>query len=168
MTASDSARAGTEEGVVVERTFDAPRELVWRAWTEAEHFKRWYGPAGISATTCEIDFRVGGRYLFGLGMPDGGTYWNAGEYREITPPERFVATMVLSDEHGNTVSPADMGMPEGMPTETILSVTLEDLEGGRTKMTMRQAGWADESMAAGAAGGWNQAFDKLAAALAEA
>ena len=59
MTASDSARVGTaEQGLVIERIFDAPRELVWRAWTEPEHFMRWYGPKGMTLPTCEIDFRA--------------------------------------------------------------------------------------------------------------
>ncbi|MDA1061302.1 MAG: SRPBCC domain-containing protein [Chloroflexi bacterium] len=167
MTTTDSADVGTgKQGLAVERIFDAPRELVWRAWTEPEHFMRWYGPEGMTSHACEIDFRVGGRYLFGLRSPDGFEYWNAGVYSEIVPLERFVATMLLADEHGNVVSPAHYGMPEGAPSETRLTVVLEDLGDGRTKLTLEQAGWLDDSMAAGANAGWNQALDKLAADLA--
>ena len=104
MTASDSARAGTEQqGLVIERIFDAPRELVWRAWTEPEHFMRWYGPQGMTLPSCEIDFRVGGRHLFGMRSPDGQEYWSSGVYREIVPLERFVFTDSPADEHGNVV-----------------------------------------------------------------
>ena len=168
MTASDSAEVSTEaQGLVIERVFDAPRELVWRAWTEPEHVMRWYGPAGMTSHACEIDLRVGGRYLWGMRSPDGGEYWNTGVYREIVPPERFVATQSIADEHGNVVSAATQGMGEDFPLEMLITVLLEDLGGGRTKLTLRHAGWPDLAMAEGASGGWNQAFDKLAAALAD-
>ena len=164
MTASDSTSVDTQkEGVLIERVFEAPRELVWRAWTEPEHFMRWYGPQGMTVPTCEIDFRVGGRHLFGMRSPDGQEYWSSGVYREIVPPERFVFTDSPADEHGN-VTP----MGEDFPLETIVTVTLEDLGDGRTRLTLTQAGWPDDGMAAGASGGWNQAFDKLAAVLADA
>ena len=169
MTTSDSAPVGTEEqGLVVERIFDAPRELAWRAWTEPEHLMRWYGPKGFASPTCEIDFRVGGRHLFGLRSPDGHGYWTAGVYREIVPLERFVYTDSFADEHGNVVPATHYGMGEDVPTETIVTVTLEELDGGKTKLTLRQVGWTDDSMAAGAGAGWNEAFDKLAADLVTA
>lgn len=168
MTTGDSSRVSTEAGaVVVERVFDAPRDLVWRAMTEAEHFKRWYGPQSMTTHTCEIDFRVGGRYLLGMSGGNGFEYWNAGVYREIVAPERFVATQLLADKDGNTVAASHYGMPEGAPSETLLSVVLEDLGDKRTKVTLTQAGWGDDAMAAGAGGGWSQAFDKLEIALAE-
>ena len=163
MTASDSASEGTEQqGPAIERIFDAPRELVWRSWTEPEHFMRWYGPQGMSLDVCEIDFRVGGRHLFGMRMPDGQSYFTAGVYREIVPFERFVYTDALADEHGNPAPVAQGGM------ETVVTVELEDLGDGRTKLTLRQVGWPDESMAAGANVGWNQALEKLAEVLAGA
>lgn len=164
MTTSDSPQVTTdEEGVTVERVFDAPRELVWRMWAEPEHFARWYGPSGFTLPVCEIDFRVGGRHLWGMRSPDGQEMFSTGVYQEIVPLERFVATDSFADKDGNLVS-----MGEGHPTETILTMTLEDLGDGKTKMTLRQTGWADPGMAAGAGGGWNQAFDKLEAALADA
>ena len=168
MTASDSARVGTEEqGVVIERVFDAPRELVWRAWTEPEHFMRWYRPKGFTLPTCGIDFRVGGRYVCGMRSPDGHDYWTTGVYREIVPPERFVATESLADEHGNAVPATHDGTGDHVPLETTVTVTVEDLGGGKTKLTLRQVGWADDSMAAHASAGWSEAFDKLAAAIAD-
>ena len=162
MTAGDSDRVATEEeGLVVERVFDAPRELVWRAWTECEHFMRWYGPPGFTLPSCEIDFRVGGRLLFGMRSPDGQEYWTTGVYREIEPPERFVYTDTMADGEGNVVAMGDNG-----PMETIVTVMLEDLGDGKTKVTLRQAGFSGD-MAVGASAGWNGAFDKLAAVLAE-
>ncbi len=169
MTASDSTPTGNEnQGLVVERIFNAPRELVWRAWTEPEQFMRWYGPKGFTMPACEIDFRVGGRHLWGLRSPDGWAYWTTGVYHEIVPFERFVTTDTMADEHGNVVPAAHYGMAGDIPIETIVTVTLEDLGGGKTKLTLRQSGWSDDDMAAGASGGWNQAFDKLADTLAAA
>ncbi len=169
MTASDSSGASTEaQAVTIERVFDAPREVVWRAFTEPEHFMRWYGPQGVAMSACEIDLRVGGRHLFGLRMPDGRDYWTSGVYLEIVPLERFVCTDSMTDEHGNIVSPAHYGMGGDTPIETTVTVSLDDLGDGKTMVTLSQAGWPDPNMAAGAGGGWNQAFDKLAELLAAA
>jgi uncharacterized protein YndB with AHSA1/START domain len=168
MTASDDPQVTTEgEGVVVERVLDAPRELVWRAWTECEHFMRWYGPKGMSSHVCEIDFRVGGRHLYGLRSPEGWEYYTTGVYQEIVPLERFVTTDSLADADGNLVPPAHYGMPEDSPSETTVIVSVEDIDGGKTKLTLRQIGWADADMAQGAGGGWNEAFDKLEATLVD-
>ncbi len=168
MTASDRVPVGTEEqGVVVERVFDAPRELVWRAWTEAEHFKLWYGPNGMTAHACEIDFRVGGRYLIGLRSSEGDEFWSTGTYREIAPIERFVATDSFSDPDGNVVSPTAFGMGEDVPMEKVNTITFEDLGGGKTKLTVRQVGWPEGMMAQGAGANWEQGLDKLETALAE-
>jgi len=169
MAAGTSTRVDTaEEGVVIERVFDAPPELVWRAWTEPEHFMRWYGPAGMTSHVCQIDLQVGGRRLIGMQSPDGQEYHTTGVYREILPLERFVVTESPSDADGNPLLPSRYGMPEGVSMETIVTVTLEDLDGGRTKMTLHQAGFPSEDWAAGAGRGWNQAFDKLVAVLADA
>jgi len=84
--------------------------------------------------------------------------WITGEYTEIAPNQHLVYTESPADKDGNVISPAAMGMPEGYPATTEITVLLEDL-GGRTKMVMTHAGVPAES---GASGGWNQAFDKLA------
>jgi uncharacterized protein YndB with AHSA1/START domain len=161
-TQADPAQAE----VVIERVFDAPRDLVWRAWTEPEHFKRWYGPTGMETVACDVDLRVGGRRSIGMRSPDGQQYHTTGEYRELEPPHRFVATESPADAAGNSLPPSAYGMPDGMSMETIVTVTLEDLGDGRTKMTLRQAGFPSEDWAQGAGRGWNQAFDKLTAILA--
>lgn len=168
MTSSDNApTSANDQGVVVERLLDAPRELVWRTWTECEHFMRWYGPKNMSTHVCEIDFRVGGRHLYGMRSPDGWEYYTTGVYQEIVPIERFVTTNVLSDAEGNNVPPSHYGMPEDAPAETTVIVTLEEVDGGKTKLAVRQIGWTDESIAQGAAGGWSEALDKLEEVLAD-
>ena len=149
MTEAQSRIETDAQGVTIERTFAAAQATVWQAWTEAEHFARWYGPEGFTVPTCEFDFRVGGEYTLVRRSPDGWEMGNFGVFKKIEPLERFVATM-SADRHG----------------ETTLTVALEDLGDGRTKLTMRQDGWPDPQMAEGAGGGWAQALEKLAAEVA--
>ena len=147
----------SEEECVVERIFDAPVDLIWQMWTQPEHFKNWYGPTGFTVPVAEMDVRVGGKHLFCMESPDGSMkMWSTGEYIEIVPNERLVYTDSMADENGNVVSPAAMGMPEGYPETTQVTVLLEDL-GGRTKMVMTHSG-----VPASAKGGWEQAFAKMA------
>ena len=167
MTASGNPQANTSEGeLVIERVFSAPRELVWRAWTEPEQMKRWYGPKSMALPVCEIDLRVGGRYLLGMRSPQGYEHWTSGTYREIVPNERLVVLESMSDKDGNPIPPEQAGMPPGTPAAMTIIVTLEELEPGRTKLTLRHQGWTDDSIAAGAGLAWNEAFDKLAETLA--
>jgi len=152
----------SQAAVVIERVLEAPVALIWQMWTEPEHFKAWYGPNGASIPVADMDVRVGGRRLICMEMetPNGTMQmWFTGEYREVDVNQRLVYTESMSDEHGNVMAPADMGMPEGHPETTEVIVQLEDL-GGRTKMVMTHVG-----VPAGSPGesGWSMAFDKMAA-----
>jgi uncharacterized protein YndB with AHSA1/START domain len=80
MTEDESTITTDERGVQIERTFDASPELVWQAWTEAEHFARWYGPKGFSVPNCDFDFRVGGEYSLVMRSPDG---WEMRNFRRV-------------------------------------------------------------------------------------
>lgn len=149
----------SQDSVVIERTLDAPVALVWRMWTEPEHFKAWYGPTGASIPVAEMDVRVGGqrRVCMEMETPNGSMQmWFSGEHLEIVVNERLVYTESMSDEQGN-IKPASE-LPEGHPETTEVIVALEDM-GGRTKMTMTHVGVPADS---GGAGGWAMAFDKLA------
>ena len=151
----------SKDAVVIERIFNAPVDLIWQLWTQPAHFQNWYGPKGVTVPVVEMDVRVGGKRLVCMEMqrPDGSMkMWFTGEYREVVPNERLVYTDSMADENGNVVSPSAMGMPEGHPATTEVTVLLEDL-GGRTKMTMTHAGIPADS---GGAGGWEQAFAKMA------
>jgi uncharacterized protein YndB with AHSA1/START domain len=149
----------SRDAVVIERSFDAPVDLIWQMWTQPEHFKKWYGPKGFSVPVAEMDVRVGGKRLICMASPDGSMkMWTTGEYTEIVPNERLVYTESPADENGNVVSPSATGMPDGYPAMTEVTVLLEDL-GGRTKMVMTHA---DVPADSGAGGGWEQAFDKMA------
>jgi uncharacterized protein YndB with AHSA1/START domain len=153
--------SGSRDAVVIERSFNAPVDLIWKMWTDPEHFKAWYGPDGATIPVAKMDVRVGGTRLVCMEMqlPNGPMQmWFTGEYREVVENERLVYTESMSDEHGKVSSPAEMGMPEGHPTTTEVRVELHDV-GGRTHMVMTHAGIPSDSPGAA---GWTMAFDKLA------
>jgi len=157
MSDDDSAK----DAVVIERTIHAPADLVWRMWTEPEHFAAWYGPSGASVPVARMDVRVGGTRLVCMHVdtPDGTTQmWFTGTYLEVEENKRLVYTESMADEHGNVLEPSDMGMPPGHPTTTEVRVELDDL-GDRTRMTMTHVGVPEGSPGAE---GWKMAFDKLA------
>lgn len=156
---SDSAIS--KDAVIIERTFDATVDIIWQMWTQPEHFKNWYGPNGATIPVAEMDVRIGGKRLICMEMR-GMKMWTTGKYTTIVPNTHLAYTESMADENGNVVSPSAMGMPDGYPTTTEVTVLLEDL-GGRTKMTMTHAGMPAGS---GADGGWNQAFDKLVTHIA--
>ena len=155
----------SQNAVVIERTFAAPAELVWRMWTEPEHFAAWYGPSGATIPVARMDVRVGGTRLVCMQMetPNGTMQmWFTGEYREVVQNKRLVYTESMSDEHGTVLPPSKMGLPADHPTTTEILVELDDL-GGRTRMVMTHVGVPEDSPGAA---GWRMAFDKLTAHLA--
>ena len=160
--ADDSAYG---DAVVLERSFDAPVDLIWQMWTDPEHFQAWYGPDGAIIPVAKMDVGVGGTRLVCMEMqsPKGPMQmWFTGEYREVVENERLVYTESIADEHGNVVPPSDLGMPDGHPITTEIRVELQDI-GGRTKMVMTHVGIPSDSPGAS---GWMMAFDKLVAYVA--
>ena len=155
----------SEQDLMITRTFDAPRELVWKAWTDPERVKRWWGPKGFTAPFCKIDLRVGGVSLYCMRSPDGKDYWSTGVYREIFKPERIVYTDSFADERGNVVPATHYGMSADFPLEMLVTVTFEEHE-GRTKLTLTHAGIPSGADRDGARQGWNESLDKLAEHLA--
>ena len=154
----------SRDAAVIERSFDAPPDLIWRMWTEPEHFKVWYGPDGAAVPVAKMDVRVGGSRLVCMEIqaPNGSMQmWFAGEYREVVDNKRLVYTEFMADEHGNVLSPEDMGTPAGHPATTEVRVELEGV-GGRTKIVMTHAGIPADSPGAA---GWAMALDKLAGLL---
>ena len=142
--------------LVFERIFEAPRELVWKALTEAERIPRWWGPRKTTMTVEEMDVRVGGRWRW-VAHSDQGDAPFKGEYLEIVPPERLVNTEVYDVEPYNGLEPA------------IVTQTLEDL-GGRTKLVSRSVMPSVEvleaALATGMVGGAIESWDRLAEEIA--
>lgn len=150
--------------VRIERTFDAPIDLVWAMWTEAEHFANWYGPMGARIPKAEMDLSIGGRRVIAMEMetPGGPMQMHfVGEYREIDPKTRLVYTESVADAEGNVMAPEQMGMPPGSNMETSVIVELVDL-GEQTQMTMTHVGVPGDSPGGQ---GWTMAIDKLEALL---
>jgi uncharacterized protein YndB with AHSA1/START domain len=160
--ADDSALG---DAVVLERSFDAPVDLIWQMWTDPTHFKAWYGPEGATIPVAKMDVRVGGTRLVCMEMqsPNGPMQmWFTGEYREVVENVRLVYTESMADENGNVLTPSAVGMPEGHPTTTEITVELQNVNGS-TKMVMTHAGIPSDSPGAA---GWTMAFDKLTAYVA--
>ena len=115
----------SQDAVVIERSFDAPVDLIWQMWTDPEHFEKWYGPDGSTILVAKMDVRVGGARLIGMEVqtPNGlMQMWFAGEYREVVENERLVYTEFTSDKNGDESSPAEMGPPDGHPNTTEVHV----------------------------------------------
>jgi uncharacterized protein YndB with AHSA1/START domain len=105
-----SARAATaEREIVATRVFDAPRAIVFKAWTDEKHLARWWGPNGFTITTDVMDFRVGGTWRFVMHGPDGRDFQNENVYVEIVEPERLVYRHVSAPVHQTTVTFEDDG-----------------------------------------------------------
>jgi uncharacterized protein YndB with AHSA1/START domain len=164
MTTKKSSEA---ERMMITRVFDAPRELVWKAWTDPKYVMQWWGPKGFTSPFCKMDFREGGKFLCCMKSPDGQEFWNAGEYHEIVLHEKIVSSMYFSDEHGNKVEPAEYGIEHEAIDEAHDVATFEDLGDGRTRLTFIGNETMENAKASGQIEGWNQILDKFAAVLAD-
>ena len=150
-----------EKELVITRTFDAPRKLVFKAWTESEHMARWWSPKGFTIPHCKIDFRVGGAWHLCMRSPSGEDFWCGGVYREIIEPELIVCTDHFADREGNIVDPSEYGMPGDFPKEMLITVILTEQD-GKTTLTMCQSVPKELAEKTQMSDGWNQLFDKLA------
>jgi uncharacterized protein YndB with AHSA1/START domain len=157
---------------VITRTFDAPRERVWQAFTEADHLIHWWGPKGFSVRDCEVDLRPGGLFRYGLRSPDGQDMCGRFVYREITAPERLVCIVSFTDEKGEVIRHP---WNATWPLEVLSTVTFAEHD-GRTTLTVRWAPHAAtnaerQTFEAGHDSmqqGWTGTLDQLAAYLAQA
>ena len=161
-----------ENELVITRIFDAPVQLVWKMWTDADLCKKWWGPRGFTSPFCEIDFRVGGKFLNCMKAkqeiegPDiwKKGIWSTGIYKEIVLYEKIVYTDSFADEKGSVVPATYYGMNKDFPLEMLVTVTFAE-RGGKTEMTLRHKGIPAGADTEGANQGWNQSFDKLAESL---
>jgi uncharacterized protein YndB with AHSA1/START domain len=126
MTSSGTATVTlpTDEQILITREFDAPKHLVYKAFTTPDLVKRWWTAKRGEMKVCEIDLRVGGEWRYVMETPDGIEVGFHGEYREIEPNERIVSTEIFE------------GMPEGVPEETSVNTATFTEEDGRTKLTI--------------------------------
>ncbi len=148
-----------ERTVEIVRVFDAPRELVWQAWTDPEMMSQWFGPRAFTTPVCELDTRVGGALRIVMRGPDGMDYPMKGVFKEVVPPERLVFSNIAVDKDGNHLL-------EGETT-----VILE-AQGAKTKLTLHTYAKGlvpiAPQMLAGMEAGWSQSLDKMSDLMAKA
>lgn len=158
---------------VISRVFDAPRELVWKAFTDPERMRQWWGPKGVKVTASKMDLRPGGIYHYGMQTPDGHEMWGKFVYREIVPPHRIVLVSSFSDKDGNLTRHP---LAATWPLEMLSTFTFEEEQGGKTKLTIR---WSPlnaseeeiKTFTSGMQGmqqGWTGTLDALSSYLATA
>jgi uncharacterized protein YndB with AHSA1/START domain len=147
----ESISGSKPEPLVICRSFAAPRDLVFRAWSSAEHMKRWFSPAGYTVPDAEIDFRPGGVCAICMRSPEGQDFWSRGTYLEISPPDRLVFTTGVAIDGSKKFT-------------AHTTVTFED-DGAGTRITVRQAyDIHDEAFLSAvdkASEGWRTTLDKL-------
>lgn len=158
-TNNDIATAANQKTITVKRIFDLPLATVWKAWSDAESLKKWWGPKEYTCPDCTIDFKVGGKFLASMQGEDGKKIWSTGTYKEIIPLKKIVNTDSFADSEGNIVPAADYNMPGEWADELMVTVEFEEV-GGKTNITMRHEGLPAE-MSEDCIKGWQSSFDKL-------
>jgi uncharacterized protein YndB with AHSA1/START domain len=156
------------EVLVISRVFDAPRALVWKAWTDPAYVMRWWGPKGFTSPVCRIDLRVGGRFTYCMRTPDGQDFYNGGKFLEIVPLEKIVWLWYFADADGNRVNPAQYGFPAEDREGNVDEILFEDIGSNQTRLTYRQNDpTASKEEREGSAEGFRQILDKMAAVVGE-
>ncbi len=149
-----SAPGAPRQELTMTRAFEAPREVVFKAWTDPKHLKDWWGPKGFTTPVCEADPRPGGAIRIHMRGPDGMVYPMRGEYREVVEPERLVFNSEPLDD-------------KGAPMFAVLHTLTFEKQGQKTKMTMHaqviMATAKAPQYLAGMEMGWNQSLDRLGA-----
>jgi uncharacterized protein YndB with AHSA1/START domain len=173
MSLAETRSETRSEDFVISRVFDAPRELVWKCFTDPEHMNQWWGPKGATVTQGKMDLRPGGVFHYRLEIADGTEIWGKMVYREINPRDRIVFINAFSDEAGGTTHHP---MAPDWPLEMLTIFTFEDVGGGKTRFTVRQSSHnaseqgrrtfdaSHDSLRQG----WGGTLDKLAAYLPKA
>ena len=133
--AAEPGTAPDDAPFEVARTFDVPRERMWRVWTEPDHLRRWWGPKGFTVQRCAIDLRPGGVFHYGLRAPGGTDVWGKWAFRGIAAPERMVYVSSFADPAGGITR--HPWSPD-WPLETLATVSFAEAD-GRTTVTVTWA-----------------------------
>ena len=134
-TKNDPVEQASVKEFVISRTFEAPRDRMWAAWSERDQLMDWFGPKGFKMPAAKLEFRGGGTFHYCLESPEGNEMWGKFVYREIVKPERLVWVNSFSDKDGGiTVHP----MSPTWPREMLSSAVFED-QGSKTKLTIQWA-----------------------------
>lgn len=159
------------EDLIVSRVFDAPVAAVWRAWTEGEQVRRWWGPQGFTAPLAEMDVREGGRSLVCMRAPaewGGQDYYNTWTYSAVVPLERLAFVAHFADRDGNRLDPAELGLPPGIPSEVPQEISFRPLGEAATELTVAERGYTSAEARDLSRTGLEQCLDKMAATFESA
>ncbi|RDE14868.1 MAG: activator of HSP90 ATPase [Candidatus Thorarchaeota archaeon] len=169
MSKENTSQITQKQDLVVTRIIDAPVDRVWKAWTNPEQIKRWWGPKDYTSPSARIDLREGGNYLFSMRAPKeqgGNDQYSGGVYSKILPMKLLEFTMSLRDKDGHKVDPSEVGMPADFPKEIRQSVVFKKTKCNMTELTVTQHDWTVGQMFVYSIAGWHQSIDKLAESLA--
>jgi uncharacterized protein YndB with AHSA1/START domain len=144
-----AVRSGTSYQLLLEREFDAPRDLVFEVWSEPKHLANWWGPNGFSMPFCEVDFRVGCQYRICMRSPEGEDHWLRGEYKVIDQPQRLVFTWLRENADGSVWC------------DTLVEISFEGAA-ERTRFRMHQTGFGSAAHRDEHRGGWSECLNRLA------
>lgn len=159
-----------KEDIVVSRIVDAPVDLVWKAWTEPEYVRRWWGPKDYTSPMAKVDLREGGTYTFCMEAPPeqgGFRHYSTGVYKKIVEHKLLDFTQFLSDEHGNKIDPASVGMPADFPAELRMTVEFKAIRADMTELIITEYNWTMGQMAVYSYAGMQQSIDKLAESVSK-
>lgn len=157
-----------KQDIVVKRIIDAPVELVWKAWTDPEYVMRWWGPSHYTSPSAKVDLREGGTFTFAMQAPPeqgGARHYSTGVYKKIVDQKKLEFVQFLSDENGNKVDPASVGMPPGFPHEIHTEITFRALRPDLTELTIVEKDWTMGQMAVYSELGLHQTITKLEESL---
>lgn len=157
-----------KEDIVIRRIVDAPVDLVWRAWTEPDYVRRWWGPKDFISPSAKVDLREGGAYTFCMEAPPeqgGFRHYSTGVYKKIVEHKLLEFTQYLSDEQGNKIDPASVGMPPDFPVELRMTVEFKAIRADMTELIITEFNWTMGQMAVYSFAGMHQSIDKLIEAL---
>lgn len=171
MAARQPATAdSTTEDFVISRTFDAPRDLVWKMWTEPEHLAQWWGPKGCMVRVVQLDVRPGGMFHYVLSFEQGDEMWARFVYREVAPPERLIYVSGFSDAEGGLTRAPFPEIRDTFPLEILNALTFTE-SNGRTSLSLRahplNATAAEQATFSGMFGSMQQGFGGTFEVLAE-
>ena len=163
--------AAVTSEVAVTRDIDAPPEAAWRAWSDPVLIRQWWGPTGFTCPRADVDFRVGGTTLVAMQAPPeygGFLMHNRWTYTAISEPTRIEFVSEFADAEGRAITPAEAGIPPGVPAQVPHVVELAPLPDGRTRVTVTETGYTDEQARAQSHAGQEQVMDKMQALFASA
>ena len=162
-----NANAQQTRDLTLTRTFNAPLERVWKAWSDADNVMNWWGPTGFTSPIAKIDFREGGVSLVCMRAPNGRDFYNTWTYQKIVPMESIEFVLDWADKDGNRRDPGALGLPPNMPRDVRHVITFKSLGANKTEMTITEFGYTSAEHFDLSKAGLEQCLDKMAAMLSK-